>query len=318
MDRYAELAVAKQSFEALLAMADPADVESWNPSDAQRITYVNLAERTVAGLRQFERLEQQQFFREGRVQSFVPESLLTFLREEIKPQLPHVKAALDHLDPDGKFIREFLYEPTDGNTAGHSIRATFDQGLDQVYQLLDRNSDWEGRGGFQPEAVGEFLDSRLVNFEPDAWLARAREITPIRTSRSNVELPMHLRIRLEELYRAYVFGLWVSVLGLCRSIMEYAIVDNAHKFKITRQNPPDRSGRQQDKKLSHLIEELAESLPLLRKPMESLRDQGNKYLHPKNTDMSKESLLRRQIEAKQALITLLQVVEDLYRAPKLV
>jgi hypothetical protein len=123
-------------------------------------------------------------------------------------------------------------------------------------------------------------------------------------------------MRLEELYRAYIFGCWLSVLSLCRSILEYAILDNLHKCKIEQSWPPDRDGKRKEKKLGHLIEEVSVCCPEIKKPMERLRDYGNEYLHPKKSRISKESLFERQPAAKQAMATLIPVVESLYLAAK--
>lgn len=124
-----------------------------------------------------------------------------------------------------------------------------------------------------------------------------------------------MRLRLEELYRAYVFGLWLSVFGLSRAILEYAILDNLHKFKIEPMWPPDRDGKRKEKKLSYLINELAEHLPQHRESMNLLRDYGNEYLHPKKSQVSKDALLRRQASAKEVAEKLAKVVEAIYVAP---
>jgi len=314
MDALADLAVARQSFETLLSMYEPKDVHAWNPSKEQRNEYVRLCGRILDGLDSVEGIEQSLLLNEGRVQSYVPEAMLTFVREHMKPQMAHIKAALDHLDPDSKELRDFFYEFDRTCGARFSVRGSFEEGLEQIYQLLDRNPEWGDDHPFVPEKVREILESKLISFEPDAWLGRAHEILPIRTTRSNVDLPMHVRVRLEELYRAYVFGLWLSVLGLCRSILEYAILDNLHKYNIDPSWAPDREGSRKEKKLSHLVDEVTGHSPNLKKPMDRLRDLGNEYLHPKKSRVSKESLLQRESAARTAMSTLVQVVEDLYRS----
>jgi hypothetical protein len=160
------------------------------------------------------------------------------------------------------------------------------------------------------------LDSKLIQFEPDAWLDRVGELLPIRTHKSNPVLPIHVRLRLEELYRAYVFGLWLSVFGLSRAILEYSILDNLSKFKIEPTWPPDRDGSRKEKKLSHLIDELAEHLPQYKRSMTLLRDYGNDYLHPKRSQVSKESLFQRQGSAQAVVSALVEVVEAIYLAPR--
>jgi hypothetical protein len=74
-----------------------------------------------------------------------------------------------------------------------------------LHMDADRNSDRDL--DYRPDTAYEVLDSKLILFEPDAWLQRVN--LPIRTSKRGVDLPLHVRMRLEELYRVYVFGCWV-------------------------------------------------------------------------------------------------------------
>jgi hypothetical protein len=111
--------------------------------------------------------------------------------------------------------------------------------------------------------------------------------------------------------------LWLSVLALSRAILEYAILDNLHKVGIDPRWPPvrrDSTGKR--KKLVELIDDLAQHLPSLTDKMKKLRDYGNDYLHPTKTPISKEKLLQRQPAARDALQTLIEVVEELYIARK--
>jgi hypothetical protein len=316
MDHHVELAQAKQAFESLVAMREPKEALTWQPSDEQRNEYVRLAERALAGLDKAERLESRQLLGEGRLQSFIPESMLAFVREQMKPRVSALRAALDHFDPNGKFFREILEELGRPSGASGLVKRTFETGLQQVYELIDRNPDWGDDHKLLPDTAYEVVDLKLIDFEPDAWLDRADELKPIRTNKSNVELPSHVRLRVMELYRAYVFGCWLSVLGLSRAILEYAVLDNLHKFRIEPSWPAGRDGKRRDKKLVDLINELAEHLPQYKVPMERLRDYGNEYLHPKKSQVSKQSLFQRQAAAKDAVSILVEVVEGIYLAPK--
>ena len=83
-----------------------------------------------------------------------------------------------------------------------------------------------------PDSACDVIDSPLISFDPDTWLDRTRELAPIHTHKKNVLLPSHIRLRVDELNRAYVFGCWFSVLALARAILEYTILDNLYKFNI--------------------------------------------------------------------------------------
>jgi hypothetical protein len=315
MDPKAQLMLAKQSFDELRTLCEPEDVTSWCPTGGQRTRYAQLCMRVLNGVDRFERLERKGLFLERRLLSLIPATLLTFLREEVKPRAHSIQTALDHLDPEGKELRALFDEPKKSRQS--LIRGTFETGLDQVYDLLERNPDWEWGENHRlvPDQAYEVLDSKLIQFEPDDWVNRLNDLSPIRTDKANLDLPIHVRFRLEEAYRAYVFGLWLSVLGISRAILEYCILDNLHKFKLEAKWA-NREGERRAKTLSHLIEELAEHVPQYRESMTLLRDFGNDYIHPKKSRTSKEMLMQRQSDAKRAIILLYEVVEGIYLTDK--
>ena len=253
MDHHADLALSKQAFDDLLALCTPENVRTWQPSTEQRAHYIRLAERALDGLEKLETLEQRRLLTEGQLHSVIPESLLAFVRDQMKPRVSAIRTALDCLDPDGKLLRELLARIGRPSGARVRVRGTFEEGLQQIYQLLERNPDWGDDHHFLPDTAYDVLDSKLIQFEPDAWLDRAGELLPIRTHKSSLVLPIHVRLRLEELYRAYIFGLWLSVFALSRAILEYSILDNLSKFKIEPTWPPDRDGSRKEKKLSHIM-----------------------------------------------------------------
>lgn len=312
MDYHAELALIKQHFERLLAMHDPALTTNWHPGEGQRIAYVELADRVLDALTRVRNLEKRKLLRQGQSQEYVPDSILVYIRDQVDPRVNALKVSLDLLDPEGVDIRHILDEIAK-TSSSHSVNSTFEMGIEQVRDLIDRNPDRDF--GLVPDIACEVIDSPLISFDPQAWLDRAAELAPIRTHKKGVLLPSHVRLRIEEMNRAYVFGCWLSVLTLARAIAEYAILDNLHKFNVLPMWPPlGREQRGKSKKLSHLIEELEPHLPLLAKEMNKLREYGNEYLHPKKSQVSKESLFQSKSAATDAMQTVVEVVEGLYLA----
>lgn len=307
---HADLALSKQAFDELVRLCEPEEIKSWIPNKSQRERYVELCNQFLRGVREFTRFERRRLLADGSVQNTLPSSLLAFLTGEAKTYAPSVRAALDHLDPEGVLLREIT--DSTRHSGSNPIRNTFLVGIDQVVDLIDRNQ-WEPGHGLYPETAYDVFDSALVSFEPDDWLHRLNDLSPIRTDRPNLSLPVHVRLRLQELYRAYIFGLWLSVISLSRSTLEYSLLDNLHKFKI-KPNWPDRDGRPREKKLSHLIDEVADHLPDWQGAMNQVRDLGNDYLHPRRTKVSKEMLLGRQQDAYQVMSKTREVVEALYQA----
>lgn len=313
MDYHAELALIKQNFEHLLAMCDPIFAGDWRPTESERLAYVQLAERVLRAMVRVRNLERRKLLQEGRSQEYVPNSILVYIRDHVDPRVSALKETLDRLDPEGALVRQILDDLDHAPIAGF-VNQTFETGIEQVRELIDRNPDRDF-SWLTPDIACEVIDSSLISFDPDSWLDRARELAPIRTHRKDVLLPSHVRLRIEELNRAYVFGCWLSVLALARAILEYAIIDNFHKFNIAPTWPAvGRDPKGKTKKLSDLIKDLEPYVPLLTKGMDKLRDYGNDYLHPTKSQVSKESLFQSKSAAKDAMKTVVEVVEGLYLA----
>lgn len=312
MDINAEISLAQQAHRRLTDMRAPATVSSWHPDEVQKQEYVRLAETVVNLIDKLGALEARQLLSDGRIHSFIPEGLFSFIRDTLRPDEPFIRSALDHLDPEGKILRDFFRDMNRPSGIGKHVRSTFEQGLQEIYNLIDRNPDLDLDERFFPDTAYEVLDSKLIAFEPDAWLDRAGELSPVRTGNQNLILPAHVRLRLEELYRTYIFGCWLSVLSLSRAILEYSLLDNAGKFGVETSWPPDQHGKRREKKLSHLIEDFLPFLPAVSAQMAKIRDFGNDYLHPKRSQTSKETLFARQSSARETIAVLIQAVEAIY------
>lgn len=312
MDYHAELALIKQNFEKLLSIHDPTLSNKWNPIESQRVVYVQLADRVLEGITRVRNLERRKLLKQGQYQEYVPDSILMYIHDQVDPKVIALRNIIDRLDPEGADIRQIL-EDISNASSPRSVNSTFEIGIEQVRELIDRNPDRDF--DLSPEIACEVIDSPLITFDPQSWLDRANELTPIRTHKKDVLLPAHVRLRIEEINRAYVFGCWLSVLALTRAILEYAILDNIHKYNVLPTWPPvGRDQKGKPKKLAQLIEDLEPYLPELAKGMNSLRDYGNDYLHPKNSRVSKESLFQSKSAAKDAMQTVVEVVEGLYLA----
>lgn len=314
MDRHARLAVLRQDFERLFKLCDPAQVSDWRPTDGQRLSYAQLLDRVLNAIDAHRAAERREILREGIVQADTSDSAFAFFRDELEPKILALKAAYATVDPNGWELYQFFEGIGAPASAGGRLRATFDVALQQVYDLIDQNPDRDFE--LFPDTACEILDSKLIAFEPDSWLNRAGHLAPIRTERRNALLPVHVRFRLEELFRSYVFGCWLSVFALARALLGYAILDNLHKFNIDRYWPSDREGKKTEKKLESLIDDIGDHLPQLNEPMNKLRMYGNEYLHPKPSKLSRETLFQRGKAAKDALETVISVTESLYRATK--
>jgi len=312
MDRNARLALLRQDFEQLLQLKDPAQIGDWAPDESQRQHYSNLLASILNEADILKSAEKQQLLNEGRIQADFSGSNSDFFRDKIEPSIPILKQAFEEIDLE----RARFYESMEriGSPSGGGIRNTFEVGIEEVDRLIERNPDQEFK--LFPSAASQFLDSKLIAFDPDSWLNRVGELAPVRVDRKNLQLPVHVRFRLEEIFRAYVFGCWISVLALARAVLEYAILDNAHKFNIDPCWPQGRYGKRRKKTLEDLIEDMTAFFPQLVVPMDKIRRHGNEFLHPNASEFSKGSLFRREKASKDALEAIVLVTEEIYRAQK--
>lgn len=311
MELHVELAQAVAALASLRRLCEPSAVASWQPSIDERVDFIAKCEQVIAALDRMQVHESRMVFTQGQVQDYVPGPLLRDVREVLVPIEADLWNALGLLDPDNQLIREILYGPTSWSS-GKRLWTTFAQGIDEVRGLLERNSGGGLDENFFPEEADEVIESRLIQFDPDAWRERALSLAPVRVGRINLLLPGNLRLRLEEIYRTYVFGCWMSVITLSRAALEYALLDNASRLGLSTHWPPDRDGRTRSKRLSDLVEDYAGLVPSIAHDLQRLREFGNSYLHPKADRASRLALDNRHADAATAIYTLGPVLEAIY------
>ena len=311
MKHHVELSQAVAALASLRRLCEPSAVATWNPSSDDRVTYVAKCEQVIAALDRLHIHESKQVFTQGQVQAYVPGPLLHDIRDLLIPIEADLWVALGSLDPENQFMREILYGPITW-PAGKKLWATFDQGIEEVRSLIERNPGEGFEESYVPDQAEELLESRLIQFDPDAWKERALSLAPIRVGRINLILPGNLRLRLEEIYRTYVFGCWISVISLTRAALEYALLDNAPRLEMTTHWPADRDGKIRNKRLSDLVDDYAALVTSIAHDLNNLRDLGNSYLHPKADRANRLALDNRQADASTAIHTLGPVLETIY------
>lgn len=310
MDRHVQAALLRQQLGQLCAIREPDEIENWQPTEEQRAVYATLIRNILMGIYSYRSAETQELISEGNVQSTVAASAGAFFRNQLDPNVPALERAYEIVDPDGLLLLQLFRDVRMPAGARGRVRATFEAGVLKVDELVEQLPDQDF--DYFPDKAFQVLDSELIAFEPDHWLDRAATLAPIRTVQANFRLPVHVRLRLEEIFRCYVFGCWLSVCTLARALLEYTILDNLSKFGIDTKCPAGRNGRRREKNLEQLINDIAQHLPSLREPMNRLRKYGNKYVHPKRSRSSKEQFFGQAKDAKDALETVIAVAETLY------
>lgn len=146
-------------------------------------------------------------------------------------------------------------------------------------------------------------------FDPNAWKRRQELLRPIILPvGSSKRLRDHMRIRLTEIYQSFVFGQFLASVALCRTLLEFAIIQNCQKLGIEKL---DSNGR--EKKLFQLIEDLNLKNPDLASHAEAIRDQGNRVIHPKKQNIVAIPRVLED-EALDAITHIVEFVEKLYQS----
>jgi hypothetical protein len=171
---------------------------------------------------------------------------------------------------------------------------------DELYEWLDR--------GFDIEGAQEIVS--MPWFRPDEWSKNLGLLQPVLVDRPTAVMRDHVRYRLLEIYRAFSFGLWMSAIALSRSLVEFSLRSNAPRFSVS-MSFEGADGRQEEKSLKRLGEEMSVLVPALAKPVEVVRETGNRILHPKKHDVIAHPKVMRS-EALECIHAARAVVEAAY------
>ena len=233
----------------------------------------------------------------GEVNRSANPGLLAYYREKIAPDINLISTIFETLDPSRFALFQLLRDPTGRRTAQGHVYGTFVAAIEKMHTLV---GDWpEQKEHFLVDSASEILTSSLIRFEPDQWLERTAQLRSVLTQRAGL-LPDQIQRRLVEVYRSYLFGNWLSVIILARSVLEYSILDYFLRLEI-----------KPGKNLAKLIDDVTAHFPQLNQPMNYLKTKGNEAVHPKKTEDGKQ-LDTQQEAAKKCVEYLIAIVEKLY------
>ena len=170
MDPHAQVALIRQEFDRLCALREPEKAQDWQPTEEQRLVYAKLVGNILNRIDDYRSAEKRQLLREAHVQVDVSDSAFVFFHEQLEPRIPALKEAHAVIDPGGAELYGLLEGIGLPGGANGRVKATFDEAIQQIYNLIDRNPDQDF--GFLPDTAYEVLDSKLIAFEPDSWLDR--------------------------------------------------------------------------------------------------------------------------------------------------
>lgn len=117
--------------------------------------------------------------------------------------------------------------------------------------------------------------TKLVNsrfFQPNKWYSNLEKLRPLLVATQKV--PKTVRPRLREIQESFIVGHYLSVMILCRAVLEYALFERASKYDI------DVSHHNQGRrKLSDLVNDFSQKLPSIEIQMRLIKRLADNSIH---------------------------------------
>ncbi len=305
-----DLALLKQRHKEFCALIRGLEPDSFlTLSNAQQIELKYIAGDLYKGIRNLEGVLTDRLLEAGLPTFPADRTLICYYRENIVKDRDLIASIFEETDPDLFETLQWFDGP--GRLKHGHVKRTFIAGLEKMGELCEEYPDLYD-DMYMVDHAWEVVDSELIRFNPDKWIENSKSLQPIMTDKEQ-RLPAHVRLRLVELHRSFIFENWLSVISLSRATLEYAILDNCHKWNIKpKQRVTYPKEREQFKNLNTLIDEISEHDKELSNLMNLIREEGNDVAHPEKTDESREKLFARENVAKECVERLIHVVEFLY------
>lgn len=165
--------------------------------------------------------------------------------------------------------------------------------------------------------VNKIVDSSY--FTPGAWRENQKELFPI--IHHTKKLQPHIQTRINEIYRSFIFGNWLAVIALSRSLLEYVLIDKRETLGEPGAPVEVRNENGHTKSLGELIDLAGKNFPELKHRMFLIKKHGNEVLHPPhhNVGYSNSKVVNlkswvppRREKAKICIDEISKIISDLY------
>lgn len=307
----ATLAAARQLFEELTHLISLEELRSLNLGEgAKRQRIEALLEALTKALATIERMFRAET---GAPLIQVAASHSAFFRERLEPNIPAIRRA--HWECMG--LRELFesFDEYESERPSRSVQDAVALGLQRWRDMLDDEEleDLESRG-FAIESAIKTIE--LPWFEPDIWLENMSLLRPVLMDKP----PLHVRNnhvlhRLNEIYRAFTYGLWMSSIALCRSLLEYSLKERAQQCGIEKKKLGN-SGKAVYKTMNELCDEFSARFPSLSGELDKVRGAGNRIMHVNQHDVIAFPKVLRS-EALDCIRSMRYSIETIYDLPPL-
>ncbi|OGA56418.1 MAG: hypothetical protein A3F74_26350 [Betaproteobacteria bacterium RIFCSPLOWO2_12_FULL_62_58] len=303
------LALTKQAYEKLTRLVSLAELERFNfGSGPKRERIAELLKKLNTNINSIQRTlsEHVTDSSEAPILS-VPPAHRTFYNEVVLPHGKSLQRAYFEISGLG-MLMDLLDDPTAERPKPLMLNA-ISWGLERWNGMLDEDESFEWyERGFNIEGAQDLVG--MPWFQPDEWAQNLKLLQPVLVDRSPQVMRDHVRYRLTEIYRAFSYGLWMAAVALSRSLVEFSLKANATRLGISI-TYTGAGGRPEDKSLKQLGKEVANVLPALAPSIETVRETGNRILHPKKHDVIAHPKVMRA-EALDCIRAARLIVENVY------
>lgn len=177
--------------------------------------------------------------------------------------------------------------------------------------LRDKAEDAPGWFWLSVEGVGRLEEAWLPPYvDLDSWHQNRSELRPLVSRRPAREFPVHVRRRLVEIHRSYIFGNWLAVASLARAALEYVLIDRASTLGFD----PFEPITHEPLKLADMIDRARTRDPSLAAEMDMVREAGNRVMHPRRHEKAVHHPGAMRGDARSAVQAIFAIVESLYPA----
>lgn len=263
--------------------------------------------RLHSHLAEIERIEKQRILDGDLPWQEVSKELAEFYRNKLRPRFNSLRDL-------------WLVDIVSNIEVFHADASTNDTAVNDDVASFIRAAIWRCEGLWEQflESNSVFTEyafeqaSRLVAsnlFRPDRWLENHEDLKPIVSDKEASKIPLHVRARLTEIYNSFIFGNWLAIKSLARSLLEYEILDRSGPLEISVHK--DNGDTRDIGVLTHLV---ADKIPTLEEAMDLIVSHGNDVMHPKKKKNVEMIITKRgREEALDCIRAIQKITEQLYQ-----
>ena len=242
---------------------------------------------------------------------------LRYLTERHAPEMLHIFTNGGNENPDEILLEADVVAKlfaTIGAGYRSKIKNVFRAMISMLEESCDNaTSEFVQHGNEKISKSSYFHAADLVYsdyFRPDDWLQNIADIGQVLSPQHEEDFPVPVRIRVREMHESFVFGNWMGVVVLGRSLLEYMIVDRKHVLKI---DPYEKNRQGWIKGIGDLVKSAVKSelAKPLAKDMEKIVEYGNRVMHPVGARASSLQAVCRE-DALACMKTTIKVIQTLY------